>query len=408
MNLRVLMFGWEFPPQNSGGLGTACRGIIRALSDLSCRVTFVLPKKMPVAEKNIRLCFADIPEVNVIGLQGFFHPYITPNQYKSCLSSQESTNCYGQTLLEEVRLYGLRAQEITKRENFDIIHAHDWLTFPAGIIAKRVSGKPLIIHVHATEFDRSGGTGVNPDVYKIEKEGMEVADGIIAISDRTRDMVIEKYGINPDKVRAIHNGIEHQDKDLSYVPDFVSSVRNDGYKIVLFVGRLTLQKGPDYFLKAAKEVLRLRPKTYFVIAGSGDMENQVIRQAAELGIADKVIFAGFLRGRELDGLYHSADLYVMPSVSEPFGLTPLESLQTGTPVLVSHQSGVAEILSNALKTDFWDIEDMASKMVAVIDWPQLRNVLSCEGCRETKNISWHKSSAKYIDYYKYVLGLKTI
>src|SRR3989344_4528008 len=337
MSVRILMFGWEFPPHNSGGLGTACFGLTRALARDGATITFVLPKKVKAGADWLRMCFADLPEVIGRGIAANLYPYITSESYAR--ERKGLPFVYGLNLIEEVRRYGALAGEIAALESFDIIHAHDWLSFPAGIAAKRVSGKPLVVHVHATEFDRTGGNGVNEEVYGIEHAGMSAADAVVAVSQWTKNMIVRHYGIAPQKVTVIHNGIEAS--DYRPLPNRLVALKQAGEKIVLFVGRITLQKGPDYFVRAAKRVLEVEPKVYFIIAGSGDMEGQTLREAAALGIADRVIFTGFLRGPELDALYQSADLYVLPSVSEPFGITPLESLVNGTPVIISYQSGVA-------------------------------------------------------------------
>ena len=308
---------------------------------------------------------------------------------------------YGGNLIDEVRRYGAYAGELAKRRSFDIIHAHDWLSFPAGLAAKRVSGKPLVVHVHATEFDRTGGTGVNQEVYKIEREGMHLADAIVAVSQWTKNLIVKHYGVAPEKVTVVHNGIDAG--DYRPLPDRLAALKRAGEKIVLFVGRITLQKGPDYFIRAARRVLELEPKTYFIVAGSGDMEGQTLREAAALGIADRVIFTGFVRGQELDALYQSADLYVLPSVSEPFGITPLESLVNGTPVIVSYQSGVAEVLRHALKVDFWDTEELANQIIAVLRHPALYQTLKQYGGEEVKKVTWTAAAAKCLDLYHRLL-----
>jgi glycosyltransferase involved in cell wall biosynthesis len=263
--------------------------------------------------------------------------------------------------------------------------------------AKKATGKPLIVHVHATEFDRTGGTGVNQQVYDIERAGMHAADAVIAVSQWTKNIVVNHYGVSPDKITVVHNGIDVG--DVKPVPSRVQALKDAGNKIVLFVGRITMQKGPDYFIRAAKRVLEFRPNTIFLVSGSGDMERQMIRQAAAEGISDKVFFVGFLRGEELDSIYQSADLYVMPSISEPFGITPLEALANGTPVLISRQSGVAEVLNHALKTDFWDIDDTADKIISTLDHPCLHESLKVNGGREVAKNTWAVAAGKCLDVY---------
>jgi len=397
MTIKVLMFGWEFPPHINGGLGTACFGLTRALSR-DADVIFVLPKKMPTNSDHVsKIVFANQKSLTIRHVDSFLYPYVTMEGYRYERRS-ETDDVYGLSLIDEVRRYAAKAGAIALSEDFDVIHAHDWLSFLAGIEAKKATGKPLIIHVHATEFDRTGGNGVNEEVYKIEKAGMDAADAIVTVSNWTKQIVESKYAISPEKVHVIHNGIDLE--DIKQVPSQVQAMKAMGNKVVLFVGRITIQKGPDYFVRAAKRVLEYRPKTIFIVSGSGDMEHQMIREAADLGIGDKIIFAGFLRGDDLNGIYQAADLYIMPSISEPFGITPLESLANGTPVLISKQSGVAEVLAHALKTDFWDIDDMADKIVSVLDNKVLHENLSRNGKMEVSKQGWSNAAGKCLTLYK--------
>lgn len=394
------MFGWEFPPHNSGGLGTACFGLTRALSNRNIDVLFVLPKKVGVSAPFMNILFADQRHVKFLEIETPLKPYVTSEGYVR-ERDKIISDIYGNTLMQEVRRYALRARDLAKKEKFDIIHAHDWLSFLAGVEAKKVSGKPLILHMHATEFDRTGGQGVNQDVYDIEKASMEYADGIIAVSNFTKQKIVERYGIPADKVMVVHNGIE--ECDYTSIPNKLSELKRSGQKIVLFVGRITIQKGPEYFIRAAKRVLDVNPNVLFLVSGSGDMERQMILEAASLGISDRVIFVGFLRGDDLTSIYKVADLFVMPSVSEPFGITPLESIIAGTPVLISKQSGVAEVLTHALKTDFWDTEDMANKILSVISHRSLKDTLWGNSREELKKVNWDVASKKCIEYYEKIL-----
>lgn len=399
--MKVLMFGWEFPPYNSGGLGVACQGLARALSEKGTDVLFVLPKKVKT-EEHFKFVFADRVFLDVTTINSILTPYVTNDLYAHYLK-ESSGGMYGGSLLEEVLRYALRAKEIALKEHFDVIHAHDWLSFPAGIAAKEVSGKPLVVHVHATEFDRTGNGGVNQKVYEIEKEGMQKADRIVAVSDFTKNLVIEHYGIAPDKISVVHNGVSTADYPARHENDFgIQKLKEAGYKIVLFVGRLTLQKGPDYFIYAAKRILQYQPKTMFVIAGSGDMERKVMELAAETGISGNVLFVGFLRGEQLSRIYHSADIFVMPSVSEPFGITPLESLLHGTPVIMSKQSGASEVILHAMKMDFWDVDEMADKVLSVLEHPSLKNEMSKNGEHEAESQTWDKAAVKLQKVYSSV------
>lgn len=397
MSLKVLMFGWEFPPHNSGGLGTACFGLTRALSREATDVVFVLPKKVPVNSNHAKLVFANEKSIKIRHVDSILYPYITSDRYSDEVRHLKD-DVYGLSLMDEVRRYARKAGAIAVSENCDVIHAHDWLAFLAGIEAKRTTGKPLIVHVHATEFDRTGGLGINSEVFDIEKQGLREADAVIAVSGWTKNILISKYGVAPEKITVVHNGIDAH--EFVKTAGRIEALRAAGNKIVLFVGRITLQKGPDYFINAAQRVLQFRPNTLFVVSGSGDMERQMIRQAADAGIGDKVIFAGFVRGDELNSLYQSADLYVMPSISEPFGITPLESLANGTPVLISKQSGVSEVLTHCLKTDFWDTEDMADKIISVLDNRVLYENLRENGGREVWKNSWTNAARKCIEVYE--------
>lgn len=398
--MKVLMFGWEFPPHNSGGLGVACQGLSRALSESGVEVIFVLPKKVSTDE-SFRFVFADNVFITVRTVDALLTPYVTSEQYGSVVRQMGST-IYGNNLFEEVMRYAMRAKDIALKEEFDVIHAHDWLSFPAGIEAKRVTGKPLVVHVHATEFDRGGG-GINQEVYTVEKAGMDAADKVITVSDFTKNLVMEHYGIPAEKISVVHNGIESKDYPAKNEDDFgIEALKKAGYKIVLFVGRLTLQKGPDYFLYAAKRILEYNPKTMFVIAGSGDMEGKIMQMAAELNLSKNILFVGFLRGESLSRVYHSADVFVMPSVSEPFGITPLESLLHGTPVIMSKQSGASEVILHAMKMDFWDVDEMADKVLSVIEHPCLKQEMSKNGTVEVTSCSWDKAASKLHSVYKEV------
>ncbi len=398
--MRVLMFGWEFPPHNSGGLGTACFGLTRALANRKIEVLFVLPKKVGVTAEFMDILFADEHKVKFLEIETPLKPYVTSDGYFHERDKIHS-NVYGNTLMQEVRRYAVRAKEIAGKENFDIIHAHDWLSFQAGVEAKKLSGKPLILHMHATEFDRTGGQGMNENVYKIERDAMNYADGIIAVSNYTKQKIVEKYGIPADKIEVVHNGID--ECDYVDIPDKLKGLKKAGAKIVLFAGRITIQKGPEYFIRAAKRVLEHKQNVIFLVAGSGDMERQMMMEAATLGISENVVFVGFLRGDELNAVYKAADLFVMPSVSEPFGITPLEAIISGAPVLISKQSGVSEVLTHALKVDFWDTEDMANKILAVISHRSLWETLWGNSREEVKKVTWDASSKKCIGYYEKIL-----
>ncbi|MCX6707708.1 MAG: glycosyltransferase family 4 protein [Candidatus Woesearchaeota archaeon] len=412
--MRVLMFGWEFPPFASGGLGTACEGIVKGLAARGENVIFVAPKTPASSKHNIKLISANddpiLKNVKFRMLPGLLTPYMSEQEYHGLKqevqedphNKNESAQpiLYGKNLFQEVHMFSERARQIARKEQFDVIHAHDWLTFSAGIKAKEISRKPLVVHVHATEFDRTGGNGINQFVYNLEKEGMEKADRVITVSNYTKNMVVSNYGIDPAKIDVVHNAVEFT--DYSYNANKTKLSNED--KIVLFLGRITLQKGPDYFIYAAKRVIDMYPNVKFVIAGSGDMEPFIIEKVAELGISDKVLFAGFLKGADVDLAYRMADLYVMPSVSEPFGITPLEALRNNVPVMISKQSGVSEVLQNALKVDFWDIDEMANKMINVLRYGELREELRDKGSDEVKKFSWLNTAGKCVDVYNKMIN----
>ncbi len=398
------MYGWEFPPHNSGGLGVACYGLARALIAEGTDVAFVLPRRMPVGLPGCTFRFADEAHL-LTGEQAeqFASGYITEERL-AFLRGKFPELHYGPSLYDEVLAYAARAPFVALAERADVIHAHDWLSFPAGIAAKEVTGLPLVVHVHATEFDRTGFGSVNQNVYDIERRGMHEADLVVAVSEYTRGIIIERYGVAPEKVVVVHNGIDPDDTAVHHIPyDSLDRLKEHGWGVVLFVGRLTMQKGPDYFLRAAKKVLEYRPNAIFVVAGSGDMERQIINDAAYLGIADKVLFAGFTRGNELSRLYRLADVVVMPSVSEPFGIVPLEALLNGTPVLLSRQSGVSEVVRSALRVDFWDTDEMANKILGILTYPPLREVLRAEGGAEARRQLWRTAARKCIMMYERVV-----
>ena len=408
--MKVLMFGWEFAPVYSGGLGVACAGLTKGLVNNGAKITFVIPKKVNNPDCHVNLVSAAEMMENVktfkkININSPLTPYMTCQSYSkeySSISSKKSKkgeysdNLYGKNLFDEVHRYAETAKEIAEQEQFEVIHAHDWMTFKAGINAKKKSKKPLIVHVHATEFDRTGGNGVNQQVYDIEREGMHHADKVITVSNFTKNMAVKHYGINPDKIEVVHNAIDLEDY-------YVESPKlSDKDKIVLFLGRITLQKGPDYFVQMAKKVSEAIPEAKFIVAGSGDMEMKMIMQAAEAGIGDKMLFAGFLRGDDIIKAYRMADVYVMPSVSEPFGLTPLEAIKNGTPTIISKQSGVSEILENTIKIDFWDIDKMSNMVAGILKYPLARQEMSEQGLREVRKINWDASARKVMDIYNKV------
>jgi len=414
-NSKILMFGWEFPPYNSGGLGVACLGLTNSLIDAGIDVTFVLPKKFEFNYPHIEFAFADtktiITKENFGKWKAFLNPYSTlerqvleRHEIERILKIQESKP--DEDIYTSVIRYEIQSQKIIqeKMENggFDVIHAHDWLTIKSGILAKRMSGKKLVFHVHATEWDRTGGF-VNQLIYDVEREGVHVADAIVAVSEFTRQTLIREYGADPAKVIVVHNGIDYyqestSEKDFELVKN-LEEMKKIGYSFVTFIGRLTMQKGVEYFLQAAKRCVEYKPNTKFVIAGSGDMEEYLMQETARLGLSMNVIFPGFLREEKLRALYHVSDIFVMPSASEPFGLVVLEAMVHETPVIISKNSGVSEVLSHALKVDFWDVDEMAHLILSLLHHDELHHQLKHYGKDEIKNISWEKAAEKMMKIY---------
>lgn len=392
---RILMFGWEFPPFNSGGLGVACQGLTKSLSERGFHVTFVMPRRLSVSTPHARMIFAESSDIKFRTVDSVLEPYMTSKTYLRDHSIPGET-IYGRDLFEEVERYKMMGAQIAREEkNFDIIYAHDWLSFGAGVEAKYATGKPLIVHVHATEFDRCGGPNVNSHVYAVEKWGMQEADRVIAVSELTKQIIVNQYGIPASKVRVVHNGIDDSTAPAGSTGwKRLRSLKAAGFKIVLFLGRITIQKGPDYFIRAAQRVLERNPQVMFVVSGSGDMEENMMKLAADLGISQNVLFTGFLSGADRHEMYTSADLFVMPSISEPFGITPLEAMKLGTPVLISKQSGVSEIVQHALKIDFWDVDEMANKIMSVVGYPGLKETLAEFAKDEADRITWAQAAQK--------------
>ena len=427
------MFGWEFPPHIAGGLGTACYGMTRGLARNGVEVVFVMPRAYGDEDQRfVRVVNAS--DVETIGTRdhefseellekvSFIHidsnmlPYISPEEYAAYHDefvrsgrTHEWTDVwkqrytfsgkYGANLMEEVARYAMVAAQVAKdlEGQFDVFHAHDWLTYFAGIAAKRVSGKPLVVHMHATEFDRSG-ENINRRVYAIEKAGMQAADRVIAVSELTRRIVIGKYGILADKVVTVHNAVRFGESEEAAPERAVKD------KVVTFLGRITYQKGPDYFVEAAAKVLQRVSDVRFVMAGSGDLMNHVVRRVAQLGIADRFHFTGFLKGGEVQRMFRLSDVYVMPSVSEPFGISPLEAMRSGVPVIISRQSGVAEVLDYAIKVNYWDVDALADAIYGLLTYPALGRMFASKGLEEVTGLKWTNAAAKIKTVYETVVA----
>lgn len=429
--MKVLMFGWEFPPHIAGGLGTACYGIVKGLAHNGVETMFVMPSASGDEDKSAAdiINASDVPveitdtmnvddfldKVQFVHIGTNMVPYLDPEEFHTLVEEDRKRQVrdftvnyghtykfsgkYGSNLMEEVARYAMVGGTIamTHKDEFDVIHAHDWLTYNAGIAAKRLSGKPLVVHVHATSFDRSSDNNIDSRVYEIEKRGMEAADKVITVSDLTRNIVITKYGIDPAKVVTVHNAVDFSGRSEVKVEKGVKD------KVVTFLGRITFQKGPEYFIEAAAKVLKRCDNVRFVMAGSGDMMNRSIRQVARLGISDRFHFTGFLRGNEVQKMFALSDVYVMPSVSEPFGISPLEAMRSGVPSVISRQSGAAEVLKYAFKVDFWDVDAMADEIYALLQYPALSQFASKFGYDEVNTLKWNNAAAKIKSVYESVV-----
>lgn len=430
--MKILMFGWEFPPHVSGGLGTACFGITKALVGLGHTIFFVIPKISGEAgQSHVELISASgVPVeqqstgavkvfkgLDIRLINSTLKPYLSKGQYENILRGKvfnlpayekgrgdteeshvlEISEHYGPNLVAEVIRYARVAAVIAEGQTFDIIHAHDWMTVFAGLHAKKVSGKPLVLHIHSLEFDRSG-EHANQAIFYIERFGMVSADHVIAVSHYTKNMIVNRYGIHPDKISVVHNAVSRAEAPRIYHVE----PRSDK-KIILFLGRITFQKGPDYFVEAAAKVLKILPEVTFVMAGAGDMMPRMIERVAELGIGKNFHFTGFLQGTEVEQIFTMSDLYVMPSVSEPFGISPLEAMVYDVPVIISRQSGVSEILHHALKVDFWDVNEIANKIIAILKYPRLVAEMIERSREELRTVRWENAAEKIVTVYDRVL-----
>jgi glycogen(starch) synthase len=405
------MLGWEFPPYFAGGVGVVCHSLTKALSKRNVEVTYVMPKgPASVHADHVNLLVADNlvvdGAVNIMGVQSLLSAYDGWDDYaahyRRFLKEQEGEGgaLYGKNLLEEIERFAQKTLHLVTAMNidFDVIHAHDWTTFPAALALQKATGKPLVVHVHITEFDKTGGEHADSRVYEIEQRGMREANTVIAVSNLVKNRCVHQYHIDPNKIKVVYNAVEFG-KRPSFQERFEIKQTD---KIVLFLGRITLQKGPDYFIEAAKRVLDIDPNVKFIMAGSGDMLPRMIERTAELGIGNRVIFPGFVNREQGDQLYRMADVFVMPSVSEPFGLVPLESMYQGTPVIVSRQSGVSEVLQHALKVDFWDVNDIANKIIAALSYGTLHHELKNHGATEVMGFNWETVAAEVESIYNEV------
>ena len=429
--MRVLMFGWEFPPHIAGGLGTACEGIVKGLAHNGVQTLFVMPSASGDEDQSATTIInaSDVPvdtvsesveeyldKVKFIHIGSNLVPYADPEEFGKLVEEDKKRQVkdfsvsfgqkfkfsgkYGANLMEEVARYAMVGGTIAmqRKDEFDVIHAHDWLTYYAGIAAKELTGKPLVIHVHATSFDRGSVDNIDTRVFAIEKKGMEMADRVVTVSDLTRTTVINRYGIDPAKVVTVHNAVDFSGRENLEVERGVKE------PVVTFLGRITYQKGPEYFIEAAAKVLKRTKNVRFVMAGSGDMMNRAIRQVARLGISDRFHFTGFLRGQEVQKMFALSDVYIMPSVSEPFGISPLEAMRSNVPSIISRQSGAAEVLKYALKVDFWDVDAMADDIYALLQYPALSDFANRQGFDEVNALKWNNATKKLKKVYESVVN----
>jgi glycosyltransferase involved in cell wall biosynthesis len=416
--MKVLMLGWELPPLYAGGIGMVCYEIIKELAARPIPVTYIMPMGPPggmnspyanliIAENHL---FKKKIIPKIIGLPAFFQAYQSPEEYEKAYEefllygkkrNRTRSELYGKSLFIEVDLFAKRLYNIVNELDFDVIHAHDWMTFPAAIGIADKTGKPLVIHVHNTIYDRYLGNASKHE-RDIEYNGLARADRIIAISHYVKNMIIDKYGINPNKIEVIHNAKNTYMKQGNI--KYQINIQNK--KVVLFAGRITVQKGPEYFLYAAKKVLEKRKDVLFIMAGSGDMLNRMIQLAAQLGIAKYMIFTGRYNMEQAPALYRAADCFVMPSVSEPFGIVPLEAMANMAPCIISKQSGCAEVLGHVLKVDFWDTYEMANKILSILSYNKLKTQLKNYGKIEVENLTWDKSVDKILGVYDLIINMK--
>lgn len=414
--MNVLMLGWEYPPHISGGLGTACEGLTRGLSGQGVAVNFVVPKihggekashmNLLAANTGTTITGDRVPseKLRSQSVPALLSPYWRPENYTqarmglphSRLSIGSAPGMhYGSDLFSEVARYAESTVLRFAKTNCDLIHAHDWMTYPAGIALSRVLKRPLVAHVHSLEYDRSG-EGADPKIAAIEELGLSQAHTVVAVSHYTKSVIESRLSVASDKIRVVHNGVYPRKVITSYR-------RRMNEKLVLFLGRVTFQKGPEYFLHAARKVLDVIHDATFVMAGDGDMLCAMRTLAHDLGIHEHCRFPGFLRGARVEEMYARASVYVMPSVSEPFGIAPLEAISLDTPVIISRQSGVSEVLRHALKVDFWDVDQLARYMISALEFPELRNDMLSMAREELKGLRWELAAEKLVGVYRDLL-----
>ncbi len=396
------MLGWELPPHNSGGLGVACYKLCKALSNVGADIEFIIPY-----DGDYDQSFMSVLPVNKIHYDKVIEKFLPYDNLKYEYTNSDKRHVNIGQVLDKYEEVVVKLVEVNE---YDVIHAHDWLTFRAALKAKEITGKPLILHVHSIEKDRSGGGYGNPFMREIEETAMLIADKVIAVSNRTKEDIVREYGIPTDKVEVVYNSISQEDLYIENIDEnaykYLIKLKQHGYKIVANVGRMTIQKGLPNLLFAAKNVIKYEPKTIFVFVGDGEMQNELIELSAELGISKNVLFAGFQRGKRWRDAYQASDLFVMPSVSEPFGLTPLEAACYHVPTIISKQSGVSEIFKNSLKVDYWDIRKLSDYITAIVRNDSLSEELSNSAYQEYVKLSWNHSAKDVLKIYNGYVGQK--
>lgn len=395
---NVLMYGWELPPHNTGGLGVACYGLTKSLASMGTKISFALPKKLDVDVPFMEILDHGLTGVKVTAINSLLEPYGNAKEYLTAHDTDPPINLYASDLYEEAYRFAEASYRWSLNKNFDLVHGHDWMTYPAAMLTSKKRGKPFVAHVHATEYDRTGGY-VDGRIADIEYHGLHAADKVITVSNYTKDVIRQHYGINQDKIVTVHNGLDPVPFSQK---DFRRVFSHD--HVVLFVGRLTFQKGLEYFLQAAKRVLSSLPNTVFIVAGDGDMYEKHLLDSAYLGISNRVIFTGFLKGADLHRIYSLADVFVMPSVSEPYGIAALEAIAAGKPAIISKNSGVIETVSHLQTVDFWDIHQMAALIIQALLYPQQAAYLNRQAQSEISHLSWDSAATKTRAVYQSLLN----
>ena len=401
--MKILMLGWELPPHNSGGLGVACINLAKALASDGADIDFVVPYDADHSDIKFMkvLSATHLDPLYRYGIGAYDSKYLIDE----IIPTVDSENMV--SIRDVQRTYSQFVEEYLMEYKPDVVHAHDWLTFEAGVLAKKNFGIPLIAHVHATEYDRSGMNGGNPLVHEIEREGLMLADKIIAVSQATRKIIHEKYDIPLSKIDVVYNSLDEGFLKSAYTYDkddykYLESMKALGYTIVSTVGRFTIQKGLSNMMIAAARAISKEPKLIFVFAGDGEQKNELMEMSAKFGISKNVVFTGFVRGKQLRDIYQVSDIFVMSSISEPFGLTALEAAHHGDVLILTKQSGVAEVLRSAMEYDFWDTEKLADEIVAIAKSDGLKNTLKNGISQEYRKISWYDVAKKVISVYNEV------